>query len=351
LPELPRVGAREPAVPPDDLEAFARAAGPIVLANATDAAAVQIEAYHRQVTTWRKSLGADAWKRVRVVVLGKQLPRKENIATQYFARLLDVPGEGPRLSYAEELSGDDAAIDLLGSRLLDRTAARAFFNDPERLERDLLSDGAKVYLEWRTWGTEHRGDEREGVPRLPAPWLEWRLVSSRTATPPPRIIETSHHDHSASRYCPHPGCLEHDWLPHPAAIADDTASRVTTVAVSSLGRPVVAKTDAEGAIHLLCDSQEGPKYAKSNDGGVTFGPAIPVVSGGSQASGLEYSAWDMAVGKGGRVHCGNGHERLEAQAAAGRVGVLLRAPRPRSEGVLAGAKHQPEAERRVLAGR
>src|SRR4051794_35571117 len=84
--------------------------------------------------------------------------------------------------------------------------------------------------------------------------------------------------------------------PPPAAIADDTAGRVTTVAVSSLGRPVVATVDAGGTIHLLCDSQGGPKYAKSTDGGATFGPAIPVVSGGSQVSGLEYSAWDMAVG-------------------------------------------------------
>jgi hypothetical protein len=53
---------------------------------------------------------------------------------------------------------------------------------------------------------------------------------------------------------------------------------------------------------LLCDSEDGPKYAKSVDGGVTFSAAIPVVSGGSQTAGLEYSAWDMAVGKGGRVH-------------------------------------------------
>jgi hypothetical protein len=35
---------------------------------------------------------------------------------------------------------------------------------------------------------------------------------------------------------------------------------------------------------------------------VTFSAAIPVVRGGSQAAGLEYSAWDMAIGKGGRVH-------------------------------------------------
>ena len=39
---------------------------------------------------------------------------------------------------------------------------------------------------------------------------------------------------------------------------------------------------------------------------LTFGTAIPVVGGGSQTAGLEYSAWDMAVGKGGRVHVAMG---------------------------------------------
>jgi hypothetical protein len=61
-------------------------------------------------------------------------------------------------------------------------------------------------------------------------------------------------------------------------------------------------TDSVGTIHLLCDSEDGPKYSKSSDGGVTFSAAIPVVSGGSQTTGLQYSAWDLAVGKGGRVH-------------------------------------------------
>src|SRR5262249_11889095 len=67
-------------------------------------------------------------------------------------------------------------------------------------------------------------------------------------------------------------------------------------------KPVVARTDREGTVHLLCDSREGPRYLRSTDGGVTFSAGLPVVNGGSRAAGLEYSAWDMAIGKGGRVH-------------------------------------------------
>ena len=92
----------------------------------------------------------------------------------------------------------------------------------------------------------------------------------------------------------------------PTANADDSAGKVTTVPVPAVGRPVKAMTDSVGTIHLLCDSVDGPKYARSVDGGVTFSAAIPVVNGGSPTAGLEYSAWDMAVGKGGRVHVATG---------------------------------------------
>ena len=88
--------------------------------------------------------------------------------------------------------------------------------------------------------------------------------------------------------------------------ADGGVRKVTTVSVPDGGKPIVAKTDAEGMIHLLYDSEDGPKYLKSSDGGLTFGPPISVVGEGLRKDGLEYSAWDMAVGKGGRVHVAMG---------------------------------------------
>jgi hypothetical protein len=88
----------------------------------------------------------------------------------------------------------------------------------------------------------------------------------------------------------------------PATNAQDRTGEVTMVAVPAGGKPVVARTDKEGAIHLLFDCADGPKYAKSTDNGVRFGPAIAVAAGGPRQAGLEYSAWDMAVGQGCRVH-------------------------------------------------
>src|SRR5262245_65557013 len=86
-----------------------------------------------------------------------------------------------------------------------------------------------------------------------------------------------------------------------SADADDQAGLVTTVPVPGGGRPVVARTDRAGTIHLLFDSPAGPKYTRSTDDGATFSPAITVVNGDSRPAGLEKSAWYRAVGNAGGV--------------------------------------------------
>lgn len=92
----------------------------------------------------------------------------------------------------------------------------------------------------------------------------------------------------------------------PRAPADTPADRVATVAVPNGGKPVVARPDKSGAIHLLYDTADGPRYAKSSDGGHSFGTPVPVVADSPRTAGLEYSGWDMAVGKNGRVHVAMG---------------------------------------------
>ena len=86
------------------------------------------------------------------------------------------------------------------------------------------------------------------------------------------------------------------------AVGGDTAGRVTTVLVSDQLEPVIARTDNEGNVHLLADSEHGPAYLRSSDGGRTFGPPIPVVDLQSQMPGLLFSVFDMAVAAGGWVH-------------------------------------------------
>jgi hypothetical protein len=79
-------------------------------------------------------------------------------------------------------------------------------------------------------------------------------------------------------------------------------SRVTTVAVPDGGHAVAARVDAEGTIHLLFDAKDGPKYARSTDGGASFHAPLAIIGRDALRPGLEYQGWDLAVGQGGRVH-------------------------------------------------
>jgi hypothetical protein len=88
------------------------------------------------------------------------------------------------------------------------------------------------------------------------------------------------------------------------ANADD--HKVTTLPVPEGGQPAAARVDAEGTIHLLYNSADGPKYAKSSDNGKTFEAPLPVIDEGSRKPGLAFEGWDMAVGKGNRVHVAMG---------------------------------------------
>lgn len=88
----------------------------------------------------------------------------------------------------------------------------------------------------------------------------------------------------------------------PTATAAEGKKNVTTVTVPHGSQPMVAKTDSKGTIHLLCNSAEGPLYVRSADNGKTFSQAIAVVDHESRKPGLEFDAWDLAVGPDGCVH-------------------------------------------------
>jgi hypothetical protein len=130
-----------------ELIQFTRARGKDLLANASDAARAELDALDKQVRAWRANLPAEAWKRLHVVIMGSALPRRGNIATQYFARLLGEKGEGRRIVYAEATFEEPRALNLLGTHLLDTRIGSAFFNDAERMHRDLLSDAATTLLD------------------------------------------------------------------------------------------------------------------------------------------------------------------------------------------------------------
>jgi len=125
---------------------FTRMMTPLVMANVTDAAKAAIDMLHRQVLMWKSQMSAQEWSAVCVLVIGRQLPRKENLAVQYFAWLLRTSGENERIIYAEGLADEPRALDLLATHRVDTGIGRDFFDDSMRMKRDLLADGARDYL-------------------------------------------------------------------------------------------------------------------------------------------------------------------------------------------------------------
>jgi len=128
------------------LTQFCRDSEKMVMQNVDDAVADQLLAIDTQVRLWRKQLGPERWAELSVVVVSGHMPRERNTTMQYFAKALRVKREGSRLYYCEGLSEESDGLNLVGTHILDRKIAVAFFKDEWRMHRDLLSDGAAKYL-------------------------------------------------------------------------------------------------------------------------------------------------------------------------------------------------------------
>lgn len=134
------------AIDPIALKNYTRAMAPLVLANTTDAANAQIAMLDQTVTDLGKSLSPDEWARAVVVITGPKTAREGNLQSQYFMFRLGEQRMGKRILYIENIFDEDQALSVLQTVLLDRKIGGLFFNDPSRMERDLLSDAATVEL-------------------------------------------------------------------------------------------------------------------------------------------------------------------------------------------------------------
>lgn len=130
----------------EKLTAFTRGLSKLVMANGRDAAFAQLDALDKQVQAWKKQMPADDWQKLHVVIQGSALPRKGNLAVEYFAQRLGEKGEGLRIIYAESLFDEARALNLLGASLVDTGIGTSFFDDPLRMHRDLLQDVATEWL-------------------------------------------------------------------------------------------------------------------------------------------------------------------------------------------------------------
>jgi hypothetical protein len=125
---------------------YARTLAPLLLANAADAASVQIEALDQAVIELSKKLKPGELDKAIAVITGPKTPREGNLQFQYFVFAFGTGSAGTRVLYMESIFDREAALGVLRTVLNDRVASQAFFGETYRLERDLMADGATVEL-------------------------------------------------------------------------------------------------------------------------------------------------------------------------------------------------------------
>lgn len=129
-----------------ELVSYARSMAPLQLANADDAAVDMLDRLHEATQEMRGKLRPGEWERLYVLAPGGKMPRVGNLQYEYFVRLLGEKEREHRVLYTEGLMTPDVVYRLLGTVVIDRSASQAFFDEPYRLDRDLLSDGAAKHL-------------------------------------------------------------------------------------------------------------------------------------------------------------------------------------------------------------
>ncbi|CAG0932604.1 hypothetical protein PLCT1_02128 [Planctomycetaceae bacterium] len=126
-----------------DLAAYTTAMAPLVLQNAYDAAKVQLEGLNAAFGEWINTLTAEERAAYHIVVSGSHQAREKNAQMAYCRALLgENEGLEQRLIFGESAFDETSCRNLLGTHLLDGAASKAFFDDPLRLQYDLLGDAA-----------------------------------------------------------------------------------------------------------------------------------------------------------------------------------------------------------------
>ncbi len=133
---------------PDGQRAYFQSVRGDVEDNLRDIATQSLKALHAAVETTRREVfrvNPNAWDSVVVVVAVAHQARAREIGIQYFERLLHEPvGEGARnerrMVVTEQVWQAPEQYGLLAAHLVDQAAGAAIFDDPLRMQWDVLGD-------------------------------------------------------------------------------------------------------------------------------------------------------------------------------------------------------------------
>ncbi len=134
-----------------DLLTFQTNILPSITMGAKLASKAELITLDNAVNHWLAKMDPKEQKQIGIVVAAAHQARADEISIQYFTKKFNKHvGEGARnedgLIVLEGKFDEEAALMLLARHYLDRNAAAVMFNDPARLQRDLLADVAREVL-------------------------------------------------------------------------------------------------------------------------------------------------------------------------------------------------------------
>jgi len=128
------------------LKAFVSQVDELFALNVKYVVKAQIDLLHQVMNNWYQDFSEEEKKKFKVVISGPKVAREQALLTQYFAKFLGQKGESHQLIYAEGIFNEKGLRKTLGTDIVDTQVGIGFFDDPERMHRDLLSDEAGNYL-------------------------------------------------------------------------------------------------------------------------------------------------------------------------------------------------------------
>jgi hypothetical protein len=128
------------------LKQFAAGLSDTLMQNAEDGVAAQLALMNEIVSRWKKEMPEVEWNRLHVILTSGHMPRERLVTWQFFSDILNQKKEGDKIIIMEGIDDFDKGVDLLGTHMLDEKIAVDFFGDRGRMHKDLLSNGARLYL-------------------------------------------------------------------------------------------------------------------------------------------------------------------------------------------------------------
>ena len=131
--------------------AFAKTMQTYILDDVDEAAKLEITAIHKQTQIWLKEIDKAYLKQLLVVIGSSHQARYRELSVQYFDKVLHEQSDGSaftenRLVFAESVFNESGCLSALARHMIDQEIGLEFFGDRYRMQRDLLSDAAKKYI-------------------------------------------------------------------------------------------------------------------------------------------------------------------------------------------------------------